>query len=213
MATRLGIYNGALRECQDRKLSSLSEDREPRHVLDDIWNDGLVDFVLRMKQWRFARRTVSITADSSIDPSFGYANAFAFPSDLVRTIAVCHDEYLRSPLLEYQVENQYWYADIDPLYVGYISNHADYGGDLTTWPPDFTLYVETHMASLAVGRLTGAKADRNDLLKLADIRLKIAASRDAMESPTQFSPRGSWASSRMGRRSNYDRGYRSRLTG
>jgi hypothetical protein len=64
--SRLSIYNGALRECQERKLASLSEDREPRRVLDDVWNDGdgLLRFVLRQKQWRFARRTVEIASEA-----------------------------------------------------------------------------------------------------------------------------------------------------
>jgi len=215
MTDRLSLYSGALRECGDRKLASLSENREPRRLLDDVWQsgEGIVKYVLQRKQWRFGRRTVELAPEASIEPAFGYTNAFAFPTDHVRTCAVCSDEFLKVPLLQYQVENGYWYADVDPLYVSYVSDDAQYGGDLTIWPPNFVLWVETHMASLIAGRLTGSKANRNDLIKLASMRLKEAASTDAMEGPTTFPPVGSWVRARTGDRSRLDRGSRSRLIG
>ena len=40
MATRLQLYNRALRIIQERKLSSLTEKREPRFLLDDVWEEG-----------------------------------------------------------------------------------------------------------------------------------------------------------------------------
>jgi hypothetical protein len=214
--SRLSIYNGALRECQERKLASLSEDREPRRVLDDVWNDGdgLLRFVLRQKQWRFARRTVEIASEASIEPSFGHQYAFVQPSDFVRTCKLCSDERLQVPITDYDVEAGYWYCDIDPIYVSYVSDDTDYGGNLSGWPPDFVLYVETHLASQIAGRLTGNKTDRNDLLKLAKIRLNEATSADAMEGPTVFPPTGTWVRSRSGlRNSRLDRGSRSRLIG
>jgi len=216
--TRLTVYNGALREAGERSLASLSENREPRRLLDDIWNDGagLLRFVLQAKQWRFGRRTVKLSADPDITPDFGYRYAFGVPTDHVRTCAVSEDQYLQTPLLAYQIESGYWYADIDQIYVSYISTDTSYGGDLSKWPPNFTLWVETHMASLIAGRLTGSKANRNDLIKLAAMRLKEAAATDAMESPTQFppGPQGTFVRARAGRQAaRYDRGSRTRLTG
>jgi hypothetical protein len=214
--SRLGLYNGALRECRERKLASLSENREPRRLLDDVWAEGqgLVAFVLQAKQWKFGRRTQMLEPESSVDPVFGYANAFARPDDLCRICAVCEDERLDVPLLHYQYEGGYWYADIDPIYVTYVSSDAGYGGDFSKWPPNFVLWVETHMASLIAGRLTGAKADRNDLLKLAKDRLKTAANTDAMEAPPVFPPTGTFERARMGGRLGMsDRGSRSRLIG
>jgi len=214
---RLSLYNGALRECQERKLASLSENREPRRLLDDVWNagDGILRYVLQAKQWNFGRRTIELAADTAVEPAFGYTYAFAQPDDFLRTCKLCDDERMKSPLLDYQVENGYWYADIDPIYLTYTSNDADYGADYSKWPPNFTLWVETHMASLVVGSITGAKTDRNDLLKLAKMRLQTAASTDAMEGPTEFPPTGSWVRSRRGRFNSRrdDRGSRSRLIG
>lgn len=217
MVDRLSLYCGALRECQERKLASLSENREPRRLLDDVWNagDGILRFVLQAKQWNFARRTVELAADTGVEPAFGYTFAFRQPTDFLRTCRLCTDERLQSPLLDYQVEAGYWYADVEPIYLTYVSNDADYGGDYSKWPPNFVLWVETHMASLIVGRITGSTANRNDLLKLAKMRLQTAASTDAMEGPTEFTPVGSWVRSRSGRYGSgrLDRGSRSRLIG
>lgn len=198
-AQKLSLFNGALRECNERKLASLTENREPRRLLDDIWTDGqgMIRYVLQQGQWRFAARTVEITADTGLEPDFGYTNAFVQPDDFVRTRALCSDPHLRNPILDYNVEAGVWYADTTPIYVNYVSDGEAYGSDYTLWPPAFTLYVETHMASLIAGRLTGSKADRNDLLKLADMRLRKAKSFEAMEGPTEFPPMGSWARARL----------------
>lgn len=216
MTDRLSLYNGALRECGERKLASLSENREPRRLLDDIWQagEGVVRYVLQRKQWRFGRRSLELAADPAIEPAFGYQFAFAWPDDHCRTCGVFSEERLETPLLNYQTEGRFWYADQDPIWVTYVSDDASYGGDLSIWPPNFVLYVETYMASLIAHRLTGSKANRNDLIKLAAMRLKEAANTDAMEGPTVFPPVGSWVRARMaGRTSRLDRGSRSRLIG
>lgn len=212
MATRLIIYNGALRELGERSLASLSEDREPRRILDEVWNDGLVDHCLGVGQWRFATRSVELEASAGVKPSFGYANAFVKPTDHIRTTGLCNDEYFNSPLLHYSYEAGYYYADIDPIYLRYVSNNADYGGNLADWPANFSKYVELYAASLIVTRLTGAKVDAATIAKSLRKRLLEATSTDAMESPTQFPPAGSWVSSRVGGRGR-DNGSRGRLIG
>lgn len=216
MTDRLSLYNGALRECRERKLASLTENREPRRLLDDVWAEGqgLVAFALQAKQWRFGRRTVMLEAENAVTPQFGWTYAFARPEDCQRVCRVCEDERLDVPLLRYDVDGAYWYTDTAPVYVQYVSDDASRGGDLSKWPPNFVLWVETHMASLIAGRLTGSKADRNDLIKLAQMRLKSAANTDAMESPTQFPPTGTFVRARMGGGGRFsDRGSRSRLIG
>lgn len=211
--SQLTLFNGALRECQQRKLSSLSEDVPPRYVLDDIWDGGrFISLVLEKGLWRFASRSVEWNYDSSVTTTFGYAHAFEKPSDHVRTAALCTDEYFNSPLDRYEYSGGYYYADVEPLYLRYVSNDASYGGDYTLWPGNFTLYVETFLATLALPRLSGSKADRLELEKLAKRRLNEAQSTDAMESPPAFPPSGSFVRARGGRGGG-DRGSRSSLTG
>lgn len=213
MATRLGLYNAALRECGERKLSALTDDSPSRYILDDVWTEGFVSEVLSEGQWTFATRSIELPSDDSTETQFGYAYSFQNPTDLVRTVALCSDERFQTPLTGYQVEAGFWYADIDPLYIRYVSNDDDYGGDLTVWPRDFTTYAELQLAWRILPRLTGSKADRLEIAKYAKRALLNAKSTDAMEKPVQFTPRGSWVSSRTGRRSLNDRGSRSRLIG
>ena len=209
--TRLKLYCGALRELGERKLASLEEDRLPRHLLDDVYTDVLQQ-ALEEGQWRFAARSVLITPDTDVEPGFGHQNAFPFPDDHVRTMKLGHDEFFYGSLMHYTVEGRYWYTDVDPLYVQYVSNDPAYGMDLTCWPAKFTIYVETLLATHIMAGLTSAKTDRATMEKLLQKRLRSAEAIDAMEDAPAFLPQGTWVSSRGGY-SRRDRGSRSRLYG
>ena len=142
MATdRLKIYNGALQIIGDRRLAGLSENVKARHELDAVWQDGGVQYCLEQAQWNFAMRTAMITYDPDVDPAFGYQHAFEKPTDWVNTSAVCQDEYYNVPLLQYADEVGWWFADITPIYVKFVSNGDDYGMNLAKWPYSFTEFV------------------------------------------------------------------------
>lgn len=201
-ATKLGLYNGALRILKERKLASLAENREPRRLLDDAYGDGstngAVRYCLEMGQWTFATRSVQIDYSPSVTPSFGYQYAFDHPTDLVRVAAVCSDEYYTVPLLGYVDERHYWYASQQTIYVKYVSNHANYGADLSLWPESFVKIVEAYLAKEIAASLTSG----NEAVKLADAVWKEAKAEarsiDAMNKPTAFPPPGSWVLSRSG---------------
>jgi hypothetical protein len=197
--------------CGDRKLASLTENQQARHLLDDEWADGAVNYCLGQGQWRFATRTVEMAASPSVEPDFGYQNAFPIPDDFIRTVALCSDSYFKVPLLAYVQEQSYWFADIDPLYLSYVSNDASYGGDMSLWPNEFVLYLQAYLASKIVETLTQDKSQWEKLFKLARRYLIDARSSNAMEGPTVFPPSGSWSSARRGRAIN--RGSRNRLIG
>lgn len=213
-ASKLDIFNGALRLCKDRKLASLSEDRKPRHLLDDAWGDGStkgsVRRCLELGQWTFATRTVRLDASPSVEPDFGYSFAFDQPTDMVDICGIYSDEYGNCPLTRYADERHYWYADIDPLYTSYVSNGANYGADLSLWPTSFADMVEADLAMQICGDLTGADPDFVE--KKYNDRKKAAKSGDAMRKPTKFLPMGSWNRARFGG-SGEDRGSRNRLIG
>ena len=200
MATKLGLFNSALRLCHERKLASLTENRHPRHLLDDAWGDGsttgAVQACLEMGQWTFATRTIMLDYTPSVEPDFGYSRAFDQPEDMVRVTAVCEDEYFDAPLLRYADERRYWYADLDTIYVRYVSNDAEYGADLSLWPETFARLVEAYLAMEIVGSLTGA--DRGVVEKAFDKAKLEAKSLDAMNKPTVFMPQGGWVLARGG---------------
>ena len=199
MTTRLRVYNGALLLCGETRLASLDENREARYALDEVWNNGGAEYCLEQGQWKFATRTSKFTYDAAIAPDFGYRRGFTKPSDWLATSALCTDEYLNSPLLDYADEAGFWYADYDDLYIAYVSNDADFGGDLTKWPATFADYVSAHFAYRVLPNLTGANEDRLDYIrKEGDRRLLAAKNADARSGPTKFPAPGRWVLSRRG---------------
>lgn len=215
MATsQLALYNGALRRLGERKLASLTENREPRRLLDDAWDDAARLYCLQQGLWKFAKRTVKLDYDPDQTPTFGHRYAFGIPSDFVRTIALCSDEYFTCPLLDYAEEQQFWFASIQTLYISYVSSDPDYGLDLSKWPPTFTQWVEAYLARQVGPKITSAVNRMDALDKEARHLLTDARSKDAMEDPTSFAPMGSWARARRGRSGGWnDRGNRGSLIG
>lgn len=212
MSSRLQVYNDALLVCGERSLASLTEDREPRRLLDQVWDNGGVNACLEMGQWHFAMRATRFDYATSVTPDFGYRRAFEKPDDWILTSAVSADEYFNTPLTQYADETGYWYADLDELYVRYVSDDSSYGGDLTLWPSTFHDFVAAHFASKIILRLTSDENKQNRVIALESRQLLRAKSKNAMTGPARFPPEGSWNRSRRGK-SSRDRGNRGQLIG
>lgn len=200
MATtsRLTIYNGALRLLGERQLASLTENREPRRILDASWDDNVVQRALEAGQWLFACRSMRYDYSPSVQPEWGYRRAFNKPEDFVRTMAVCTDEYFNCPLTQYADEVGYWFAELDTLYIRYVSNDAAYGMDMARWPQSFVKYLQAVLASEVAMPLKENESLRDKMLKLAEMTLVEAKSQNAMADPAKFMPAGSWVRSRGG---------------
>lgn len=191
----------------ERTLSSLTEDREPRHLLDTAYDGGAVDNCLEQAQWHFAMRTVQIDYDPGYDPDFGYRRVFTKPTDWIITSAICSDEYFRVPLTQYSDEAGLWYADEEIIYVRYVSNDASYGGNLNAWPISFCDFAAAHLASKIAMKIGGADM-LNAALALREKHLKTARNRAAMALPTSFPAQGSWSLARQRFPGNRDGGNR-----
>lgn len=200
MTDKLKVYNLALFHLHERRLGSLTENREPRRVLDDIW-DHVVQLCLEEAQWNFMLRAVQIDASSTVTPGFGWTYAFTIPDDWLRTTIVSSVETFSPPLLDFSEESGYWYSNITPLFVKYQSNDPLYGLDLGSWTACFTAYVAYQLAEYAAGKLTG-KAELIEGANGISRRLKHARikakSNDAMNTGPQEMPTGTWVRSRRG---------------
>lgn len=198
--TRLRIYNGALLICSDTRLASLSEAREPRYLLDEIWNDGGVRFCLEQAQWHFAMRSSRLDYNPAVTPDWGFQRAFDKPTDWVATSGVFYDAYMRSPLTQYADEVSYWFADEDEIFVKYVSDDASYGMDLAKWPATFTEYVKAYFASKIIRKLPGGTEKVEDICHprtgVLARALDTAKNKDAMTQPATFPTRGTWVAAR-----------------
>src|SRR5690348_15503497 len=132
-ATRLSLYNGALLILGERALSSLSEARESRRVLDQVWNRDPVRYCLEQGQWKFAMQKGRLTYNPSFTPSSGFRRQFTKPTDFVRLCAISCEEYFNEPLLQYDDIGSFWFADIDDLFIKYVSDDNAFGRDFSLW--------------------------------------------------------------------------------
>lgn len=198
MTDKLTSYNTSLAHLEERRLASLTEAREPRRVLDDLW-DQVVAFCLERKFWNFGYRTVSIDASSTVVPEFGPQYAFKIPDDWIRTRKLSSVQTLDPPLLQVLEEAGYWYTNVTPIFVQYNSSDPLYGMNLGLWPASFADYVALRHARMAAGRIAN-KAELlrgpEGLIKLEEKAYKIAGANCAMNEAIGFAPQSSWVRSR-----------------
>ena len=181
-------------------------------MLDSVWDADALVTVLAAGQWNFASNSIELSYSPSVEPAFGFRYAFDKPENWVRTVALCEDERFQSPLLCYQDEGGYWYADIDTIYARYVDSGAAFGADYAKWPANFTRYVESWLAARICMSLTQNQSKRDNLERDAEVWLTKAKSTDAMDEATKFLPEGSWVRARHGS-GRRERGIRSRLIG
>lgn len=205
MTDRLALYNKALLYCSEPPLQSLEDDVTARRVLDAIWADRALAKVLEEGLWNVALRTLEIAYDPGVAPPFGQARAFAQPADLVRVAAIACDAHLRQPLLTYLDEAGYWYADVDRIFVSYVSDDPAFGGDLSRWPPSLADAAARWIAALAAHGFNKAETQIHRMEAAAERAFALARNRDAMNQPTRFPPPGRWLSARAGRFDARDR--------
>lgn len=212
MTSKLTIYQGACAAIGSRKLASLTEDRLTRRELDGVFSRGGIRTCLKMGQWNFAMRTVELDYSPSVEPDFGFRRAFDKPTDWIRTCGVAADEHFKNQLTDYMDEAGFWYADLDTIYVRFVSDGTDYGLDYSKWPEDFTRYVEAWFGLQIHDRVVNNANKKEQLKDEVKKLLAGAKARDAMDEAAVFLPAGTWSTSRRGR-SRGDRGSRGQLIG
>ena len=200
MADKLALYNEALGHLQEGAIRSLTENREPRRVLDTFWS-GAVAYCLERYLWNFAYRTVSIDASTTIAPAFGYLFAFKIPDDWIRTRRLSATPTFMPPLLQVAEEAGYWYANVSTLYVQYNSSDPLYGMDLGKWPATFADFVALRLARQAAPRIP-AKAELlagpDGLIKREEKAAKVAGAICAMNEAVGTLPTSGWVGARRG---------------
>lgn len=198
MADKLSIYNGALLITGSRKLATLSDNVESRRVLDTVWDGGAFKHCLEKGFWKHAMRDVKLEYESDIEPAWGYNRVYEKPEDLVRLYSLCTDEFFQWPNETYNDSGNFWFTDIDNIYVRYVSNGADYGADTSLWPESFTRFVEAYFAVRAVRRLTEANTDYEECKAIMEEYLAIARSESALKEPSSAPLPTSWQRARAG---------------
>lgn len=203
MASRLEIYKGALRLLGDAHgLSSLTEEGPARRALDDAWSPA-IEYMLAKGLWNFAIRSVELSNDEDVEPLFGYDYSFSKPDDWVRTVSLSDDATFREGYEDYEDETSHWYCNVDPIYVRYISNDAEYGLDIAKWRQPFAKALEAYLAFECGLPISADRGNRNDLYSLHKGLLKDAKALDAVDERVRLRPEGRLVKARTYRRSRY----------
>ncbi|MBW5826534.1 hypothetical protein H0I68_15945 [Yersinia kristensenii] len=196
MSNQLNVYNDALRLVGERQLVSLTENREPRRLLDAVW-DGALKYCLEQGQWNFAIRSVRVNYSPSVEPPFGYRRAFNKPDDYVRTVAFASDPFFNSTIIQYTDEAGFWFCDLDEIFIRYVSNDQSFGLDSSLWPETFSSFVAAYLATQIAPRLKNG-SDREWLAREYKMAKTDALTKDAIQEPTKIFPTGRWVRSRHG---------------
>lgn len=209
MTSQLTLYNDALLLAGERFLASLTEEREPRRLLDHVWSNDPVKACLEMGQWYFAMRTMQVDFDADIEPPFGYKRAFTKPTDWVLTAALTSDEFFQVPITRYIDEAGFWYSDLDTIYVRFVSSDIGYGNNFDLWPQSFREVVAEFLCSKIVLKITDSEDEESRSEKRLKAKLLKAKNASAMAGPTIFPARGNWGLARQGTASSREGGNRS----
>ena len=177
MADKLSTYNLALLLLGERRIASLTEQREPRRVLDDFW--ALVPtYCLAQGMWWFAMRVAQL---NQVAGGNGFEHGYTKPPDIIH-LAVMSDQAGLFP----QIVSDY--LDVTPtifthssaLYVRYTSNDPNAGGmNLAAWTDAFNHYVAATLARMAAPRITGSWARVEELSDQEDAAYLTAFSIDS----------------------------------
>lgn len=197
---QLKIYNNALvNYLGEGKLLNLSEDRGPRHLLDQVWDEDPIKHCLEQGGWQFATKTVRLEADPGIEPQFGMRYVFAKPDDYRRTVAMSAGEYFTEAFTAFSDEAGFFVSDLNILYLKYVSDDDEYGRDYAKWSSAFFEYISCYMAWKIVNRITGAKSTRKELEDEMKLLKSQAQANDGINRPTSFQSPGAWSRARNGR--------------
>lgn len=200
MATKIGIYRGALRLLGPSQLAATTDDRPERYALDDAWDDA-VQHLLEQGLWNFAIRFEPLTTPASpTNPDTGYDYAFSKPTDFVRIAAISDNASFSGTFEAYDVQQSYIYTNATELYLRYVSNDASYGLDLTKWPQSFAKALEPYLAFETGLPISGDRGNRNDMLGLFKERLARAKTLDAIDERVKWKKPGRWTQARVTQR-------------
>lgn len=211
---KLALYNVACLALGDQRLGALTDDRPIRYDLDELYDrgKGLINWAMEKGYWKWAVRAIKIDPSTSVEPAFGFSEAYQIPTDFVQLDMISSSETFSRPLDVYEFEGDYIYTNVVPLYLRYTSDDGSWGADLTKWPVTFLEWLGTYMA-LKVCPRTKSEAFVEDLRKTERRLFYATRSADARNKPPRWAPLSTWASSRLGRSSRRDRGSRGALVG
>ena len=202
MATRLTVYNEALRLIGEQPLAAISDDVPSKYSLDESWEDVVLDSLSR-GIWNFALKTQTFSPDATVPPLPGYMSGFRKPDDWLFTVAASEVPDLR----DYYFSDQdgilkdsggFWYTDTGTVTIEFASTDSAEDAGLANWPPLFARLVAANLALDVANRLTQSNTIIQSLEVEVKKRLLRAKSRDARDEKEARVRPGNWVRAQRG---------------
>lgn len=205
MATKLQIWNKALRSLRKPRLAALTDNVTTRYELSDCWSTVVAE-VAEAGLWNFGIVTASVSTTSGLTAIAGYQYGFSHPAAWVRTIAVSSSALFETEL-DYRDENGAIFANVTPIYLRYVASTKFADDYVTTWPASFAAAVAARLAwelAEVLGESTEMRQAVRDEFEAA---MRRAKNLDAMNQPAIRFKEGTWSRAMRGdHRRRGDRG-------
>lgn len=195
MSSNTHIANVAMRILKANRITSLTDGSNNANAANDVFTE-VRDDLLRSHNWNFGQKWAKL-AQLTTTPVFEFDNAYALPSDWIRTVSV-HDNDAGAGTAFYregEIDDQgVILHSADELWMRYIYKVTD-PNRMTV---DFRMAF-SHALALAIPGVSNLSAAREERLeKRATVRLRRAKHSDAVGSAPERRPVGSWITSRGG---------------
>src|SRR3990167_10754971 len=191
MATnQLALYNIALAALGERTIDSTAENRVESRELDKVWDraDGATKYLLEQGLWNFATTRSALVGTTSTG-AFGFTYSFALASDFVRIVDLSTDTDMKDPLLRYEIEAGKLLAGSSLVYLRFVSNSTNFGGDLSKWPETFALWGGDWRSEEIHPFIDKPRVTYDELVARTDMLLTSARQKNAAEWPKAFPER------------------------
>lgn len=193
MATKLSVFNEALRILGQPPLASPDANNEHGRQLRDAW-EGAVLWCYEQANWNhtIVRVTLSRLADA---PAWGYSYYYQLPTDFVRVAEISETGMVDDPLTAYEIENGKVATNAEQVYLKHVSSEL-----LTLtpgeWSQSFSDLVSAELAVRTAPKLAASNIEM--ALETRKQRTPQAKSLDAIQNPPQRRRMGNWARAARG---------------
>lgn len=177
------------------RITSLTDGSNNANAANDVFTEVRED-LLRAHNWNFATKRQKLAKKTNV-PVSEFDNAYAVPSDWLRTVSV-HDNDASAGTVLWREEEQddvgVILSSADELWMRYVYRLTDPNRMAADFRTAFAYALA--LAIPGVSNLSAAREER--LEKRAAGRLRRAKHSDALGSVPEKRPVGSWVTSRGG---------------
>jgi len=172
---KLSLYNNALTLLGQRTLTGLTEDREPRYILDGIYDLDAIKYCLEVVKPVFARKTVLLSSPV-VSTEHDLDSVHTLPSDYITITGVYSDAKLDQPISRYIIEGNTLACEYASIYLRYTSD--DHVTSFTNWSASFARVVAAYLGRESSSKLAPKQTEEINSLFLDRVESTIQIDKD-----------------------------------